>query len=225
MINNICNAIDFSSIRGYTDDELYQIYFTDDSMQIYGGQRVRQRVPNQYQTQTITENVSNSTITKPLDKSQKKEYEYIGVGRKIQNIPAFNVFMNQKRKLILMNNNIAKKKLDDFYRMGYFNKNLNDIIEDALFKKFHDSIISSYMICPPSGLDVPYEKINDLEAEDYHEIMKYRTRQGYSDIITIYGPDFARIITNVAPNYLEVFILYYLKKFAVQYYEANKKHI
>lgn len=215
------NAIDFSSINDYDDNELYKLY---------GGEVQQFRQQNSTQTKVITQNEVNDESTKfkytILNKPDNttKDNTFIGIGRTVPNLSIFNEIVKQKYRLIFLND-ISKKKLDNFYKMGYFSKNLNDIIEDELFKTLYNNIIKLYMIDMPYGLDVPFEKINDFELEDFHEIMKYRTRQGYSDIATIYGPDFAKIISNVSPNYLETFIIYYIKKFAMQYYQANKRHI
>ena len=222
MNTEVFNGIDFSLINDYNDSELYKLY---------GGEFQQFRQQNQNQTKVLTQNEvydNESTIPKytVLNKPDDNNYTYIGPGRKIQqNISTmFNETMKRKYRLIFLNN-IAKKKLENFYKMGYFSKNLNDIIDDRLFKTLYNNVIRLYMINMPNGLDVPFEKMNDLDLEDFHEIMKYRTRQGYSDIATIYGPDFARIISNVSPNYLEVFIVYYIKKFAMQYYQKNKRQI
>ena len=212
---NVFYGVDFSLIDEYDDNELYKLY---------GGDKVQQT-----QTKVLTQNEVDDdeqikyTVINRSDNASK-DNTFNGIGRKIQNIPMFNEIMKRKYRLSFLNN-VSKKKLENFYKMGYFSKNLNDIIENELFKTLYNNVIKLYMINMPTGLDIPFEKMNDLESEDYHETMKYRTRQGYSDIATIYGPDFARIISNVSPNYLETFIVYYIKKFALQYYQKNKRHV
>ena len=216
----VINNIDISGIDDYSDEELFRLY---------GGDHQTRTQNTGYQTETITQNndINEGYIpeVQELNKPNQRK-EFFGTPRKLSDNASLMIYeiMRRKYRLIFLND-IAQKKLNTFYSKGYFDKNLYEIIDDRLFKTMYDNIIKLYMIDIPNGIDVPVEKIYDIFAEDYHEIMNYRTRQGYADIATIYGPDFARIISNVSPTYLQTFIVFYIKKFAMQYFQKNKKHI
>ena len=130
--------------------------------------------------------------------------------------------INEKTDLYELNKAIYEK-ISKYYSMGYYDKTLYDIIDDESYKLIHDEIIVRYMIENDDELDIPYEY--DICADDYHEVMKYRTRQCYNDLITIYGPDFALSISNLEPRFLESFLAYYIKKYSKQFYEKQNRHV